>query len=243
MGQNEKDAIDPGAAARVIHGLETKLFEIGVRVEYGTDFALLEHLLRKTSKERLTEHFSTALNTYTPANAYWLRAYSEDGETVAVGAVRLDDLGTMSLGKYIANYWHRCYPDAAGDGARASRHQPRFLSEVSGRVAYLGDLWVARLWQRKRIHEHLTPLAVVVTLQKWDPDWLYCWIRPGAWSKRYPMAYGFSAVHPVGIRWETQPVTIDPDLVMAVNKASWARDWLDHLADEFPLVSHSRPVE
>lgn len=207
-------------------------------MEYGGDFARLENLLSESDKGGLTEHFSTALNTYTPENAFWLRAVGDQGDTVAVGAIRLDRLGVETLDVHLKKYWRRCYPDKTGEGVRVADRQPHFLREISGDVAYLGDLWVKREHQRKKIHEWFSPLAMVVTLQRWNPDWMYCWIRPSAWSKRYPLAYGFSTVHPVGLRWESGPVTIDDDLVMAINNRCHAMDWLEKFADEFPVVLH-----
>lgn len=238
MGSQVSDSewIDPGVFARAISGIERKINEIGFAMQYGADFSDLEKLLSDTDKKNLTEHFRTALNTYTPETAFWLRAVGEGDKTIAVGAIRLDRLGRQTLDDHIRKYWHRCYPDVLGIGVKAADRQPRFLREISGNVAYLGDLWVAREHQRKRIHEWFSPLAMLITLQKWDPDWMYCWVRPDAWSKRYPLAYGFTSVHPLGIQWETEPSTIDPDLVMAVNKRSHALDWVEKFEREFPAL-------
>ena len=235
---SDSEWIDPGMFARAIAGIERKINEIGFAMQYGGDFADLERHLSKTGKLGLTEHFSTALNTYSPETAFWLRAVDELGQTAAVGAIRLDRLGRQTLDEHIGKYWQRCYPDSLGEGVKAARKQPRFMREISGNVAYLGDLWVAREHQRKKIHEWFSPLAMLITLQKWDPDWMYCWVRPSAWSKRYPLAYGFTSVHPLGIQWETEPSTIDSDLVMAVNKRSHALDWVEMFEREFPALVH-----
>ncbi|MEJ8474481.1 hypothetical protein [Roseibium algae] len=232
--------IDPGTFARVINGLESRLYGLGYKVEYGAEFRKLEDDLAETDKKALTEHFRMALNTYTPDTAFWVKVVDEDSRIIAVIAARVDQLGSQNLGEYIRNYWWRCYPDKMQNGVAAAPVQPRFLSEISGKVAYLGDLWVARDHQRKKIHEWLTPLTMFVALQKWHPDWIYCWVRPSAWNKRYPLAYGFSAVHPMGIQWlkGREPVTIDSDLVIGVNRRDWALDWLDRFGDEFPRASH-----
>lgn len=230
---------DPVVFARIISRLENQINELGFLMEYGADFAALESCLVKTDKEALTEHFATALNTYTPETAFWIRAATPTGETVACGAIRLDRLGSQTLDAYLRNYWHRCYPDALGDGVRASQRQPQFMKEISGDVAYLGDLWVAREHQRRKIHEYFSPLAMLITVQRWDPDWMYCWVRPNAWSKRYPLAYGFTSVHPIGIRWDTAPATIDTDLVMATSTRVHAMDWVEKFANEYPVALHT----
>lgn len=235
--RNGDEWFDPGKFARVIVGLEGKIGSLDLSVEYGTDFAWLESSLKHEGKQKLTEHFQTELNTYTPQIAMWLRVCDTDQNTVACIAARVDELGSENLAEHVSKYWRRCYPGVSDGQALAAKHQPRFLSEISGRVAYLGDLWVAREHQRKKLHNWLTPLAMTIALQRWRPDWIYCWIRPSHWSKRYPMAYGFSAVHPRGIEWEQEPATIDPNLVMGVNHRNWALDWVDRLADELLTVS------
>lgn len=235
MGASVRETLNPKLLGRALAGLESELKSEGVAVDFGDDFDFFEQLVSETDKPGLTEHFTTSLNTYTPETAFWIRGVGPAGETIAVGAARLDLLGEMTLDRYLRKYWSRCYPDLAGSNALPAERQPRFLREVSGRVAYFGDLWVAREWQRKNVHKALSPLAMLYAAMWWKPDWLYCWVRPSAWSKRYPLAYGYSAVHPVGIRWERPPATVDHDLVIALNKWPWLLDWLDHLAERFPV--------
>lgn len=227
--------LSPSIFGRVVLGFERRLLQQGLSIEYGADFDLFESLLSDTEKVRLTEHFRIDLNTYSPANAFWVRVINSSMETVAVCAARLDLLGTETLDVHLAKYWKRCYSGKGAESLRLAQRQPRFMREVSGSVAYFGELWVSPDWRGQGIHASLAPLAMTVALQKWNPDWMYCWVRPSAWSKRHPLAYGFSAVHPVGIRWENEPETIDDDLVVALNKREWALDWVDSFAEKFPL--------
>lgn len=236
-----EEAFDPLLFARVVSAMESRLRAIGVQVEFGLDFEHLEECLEGLEKDKLTEHFRSDLNTYTPQNAFYIKALN-GGELVALIAARFDDLGQQTLDVHLTKYWRRCYPGKAGPKVELAKQQPRFMREISGRVAYLGELWVKPEWRGKRIHEYLVPLTTATAMQRWDPHWMYCWIRPVMWGKDYARAYGFSAVHPVGLIWEDCPATIDPDLVMGVNKRTWVLDWMEGYASGSLVGSHSLPV-
>lgn len=222
--------LDLIALSRAVVFLSKKLEDIGLQVRFGSEFSDLERDLADADKAALTEHFSVSLNTYTRTNAFWIQAVDREGRMVAGGAVRLDDLGGEALSEYLKRYWQRCYPGQDGGQAVLGEVQPRFFREISGRVCYLGDLWVNRAWQGKKVHTFLVPLAMFQALNDWRPDHYYCWVRPSMWSKRYPLAYGLTQVCPFSLNWDVAPATIDADLVCAANSASQALDWVDYFA-------------
>ncbi|WP_208992992.1 hypothetical protein [Roseibium sp. TrichSKD4] len=228
--------VNPMLFSRAFSGLEREITKLGYVFRLGSDFEELEKMLSDTDKGELTEHFNTVFNTYTPESGFWAAVLDADGACICIAAARVDNLGKQSLQTHLRKYWKRCYPAICDGRALASNDQPRFQSQISGRVAYLGDLWVRQQCRGKRIHERVAPLIMLAALHKWEPDWMYCWVRPSAWSKRYPLAYGFSTVEPVGIRWENPPSSIDDDLVLARNSYSQCLDWLDHFAAKFPAA-------
>ncbi len=224
------DGFDPIVMSELISAHKGQLTDMGLSVRFSADFSELEALLPVDRKEALTEHFRTSLNTYTEANAFWLGGMDSDGRLVALCAARLDDLGTENLGDYLKKYWRRCYPGKTEEKARPAAAQPRFWREMSGRVAYYGDFLLQREgYQGRGLPKIFAPLCVLLGMQKWSPDWHYCWINPGDWAKRYPLGYGFAQVHGTGLRWDVPPETISDDLVVAVNSRSNALDWMDQL--------------
>lgn len=234
-----RDSLNPLVLSELIAAHKARLSEIGVSVRYSWSFETLEEVLPIEEKARLSEHFRTELNTYTEATAFWVGGFSE-GQLVALCAARLDDLGSESLDGHLRRYWRRCYPGADAERAQPAERQPRFWSEIKGRVAYYGDFHVKRdRFQGRGIPKLFAPLCVLLGLWKWDPDWHYCWVNQSDWSKRYPLAYGFSRINPLGLVWEVPPATIASDLVAASNSRADALDWMDGLERAFLAASNN----
>jgi hypothetical protein len=232
LGERMTDRIDPLVLSRLIAAHQKKLAEMGIETRYGTNFDLLEELLPIDDKTKLTPHFSTALNTYTEANAFWLGGFDSDGQLVALNASRLDDLGQETQRDYIGRYWRRCYPAEHGEQAQISENQPRFWRQMGGRVAYFGDFHLKKAgYQGRGLPKIFAPLCVLLAAQKWNPDWYYCWVRERDWAMRYPMGYGFARTYFPGLRWKVPPASIAADLVAAVNSRDDALDWMDALTE------------
>ena len=228
------DQFDPIKLSEVIASHKAQLANKGIAVRYSDNFEELESLLPLDHKTQLTPHFATALNTYTSANAFWLGGFDEAGGLLALNAARLADLGRGNQLEYLRRYWRRCYPGTIGDNAVPAVRQPRFWREITGRVAYYGDFHLKRVGvQGRGLPKIFAPLCVLLSAQKWDPDWHYTWIRPGDWAKRYPMAYGFARCHYPGLRWEDPPSSIDDHLVAAVNSRANLLDWVDGLHETY----------
>jgi hypothetical protein len=225
------DRFDPILLSELIASHKRQIANLGVVIRYNESFEELEEALPIDAKHSLTPHFSTALNTYTSANAFWLGGFDADNQLVALSAARLDDLGAQSMSDYLKRYWRRCYPAADGDPAEACETQPRFWNEVRGRVAYYGDFHLKREgYQGRGLPKLFGPLAMLVGAQKWDADWYYTWVRERDWSMRYPLAYGFSRTYFPGLRWGKPPSSIEPDLAAGVNSRSDVLDWMETLS-------------
>ncbi|MCK7615217.1 hypothetical protein [Roseibium sediminicola] len=214
--------------------LRDDLREKGYHIRRGVCFEELESRIAKSEKPKLTEHFSTEKNTYTPTQAFWLYVETSAGEIVARNAVRLDDLGEMTLVDYWRKYWKRCYPGVDNPSAELANRQPRFGKKITGRVCYQGDLFVEPGHREAGVGSAITKLLQIDALDEWKPDYLYGWVAPKHIGTRLFPSYGFRAVHARGIHWEIPPSTIDADLTFVGNAA-------DDLADLLLEITTSRP--
>ncbi|MEP0583487.1 MAG: hypothetical protein ABJD05_10495, partial [Roseibium sp.] len=177
---------------RAVSNLLKQFDAAGLRVRRGEKFEELEALVERDGlKHQLTEHFKTALNTFTPATAFWLALENDHGCLVAIIAARLDDLGHMSLRGWWEKYWRRCYPGLNDELLVMAADQPTFAECISGRIVYLGELIVAEPLQSGGIGGALTQLAQLDALQEWRPDYIYGWVRPAAGAERGRRAWGF----------------------------------------------------
>lgn len=206
-------------------------------VERGTDFDVLEARVAESEKQNLTEHFRTELNTYTPANAFWLAILDDQGSLVAVSAARLDDLQRLPLVDYWRKYWFRCYPSAVDQRATMATVQPRFGAHITGRVVYMGDVWVHSDLRSSRIGSTLTQLLQIDALDEWRPDYLYGWMRPRDVVRGFWASCEFRHMHPLGITWDAAPSTIDHDLSFVGSPGYCVCDLIDRLAKDIHAQS------
>jgi len=234
------DGVDPIMLSKLIAVLERQISEMGVSLRYDTSFEKLEDLLPLDDKAELTPHFSTVLNTYTEANAFWVGGFNAEGGLVALNAVRLDDVGSGNMGEFIPRYWHRCYPGKQGEKAKPSSRQPEFWQEMSGRVAYFGEFALKRKgFQGKGLPKIFAPLMLLLAVQKFSADWYLTWVKPRDWAMRYPLAYGFTTTYEDGLLWDDPPASIDPDLVAAVNNRRQVRHVIEVLKRRHLVTSNS----
>ncbi|NBN78704.1 hypothetical protein GWI72_10540 [Microvirga tunisiensis] len=210
--------------------LRQGLVDLGLRLEEGADFSHAVAFAMEMGRTGLTEHFSPDLNTYTPPGAFWLRAIDATGATVALAAARLDDLGPMTLADYWRLYWRRCYPGPDGRCELAAA-QPAFSAAVSGRVVYMGEMWVHPDWRGRGVAALFAPAIQMLSLARWEPDWLYVWMRPGLYGAGFDnLTCAFSRVYLRGIRWAVPPTTVDDDLCVALNSRADAEYWAELIA-------------
>lgn len=209
--------------------LKKQLHESGFSLRRGVCFEELEANITCSGKPVLTEHFSTEKNTYTPGQAFWISVETFDGRIVGRVAARLDDLGDQTLVDYWRRYWRRCYPAQAGGQAEMAQDQPRYASNISGRVAYVGDLYVEKAFRGKGVGAALVKIVQIDALDEWMPNYLYGWMTPEHAQSGLLLAYGFRAVHEGGIRWLKEPGTIGGNLVFVGNDREDLADLIDQI--------------
>jgi hypothetical protein len=225
--------IDRLKVSRLLSAFFDRLREKDIVLQVSRDFEELEKTVRKTGKKALTEHFRRNLNTYSPAQAFWLGGYNSKGELVALAAARLDVLGSWTLADYWREYWHRCYPDASHGQARLAKKQYRYAQEITGDVVYLGEMWVCADHPADGVAALFSPAILLLSLMEWQSaKYYYAWVRPAFLERGFSYKCGFSDVHP-GIRWKSEPSTIDPDLWVMASTLSRLADQVDFWTTSF----------
>lgn len=226
--------------SRLIECFYQRNLQKGVRLVRGSDFHQLERGLSEvTEKMHLTEHFRRSLNTYTPANAFWLAGYNEENKLISVAAARLDQLGEWDLARYWGEYWPRCYPGADNKPVQLDEFQYRYTSEISGNVVYLGEMWVDSGHLEKNVAGEYSKALMLLCILEWEFEWLYAWSRPSYLDRGFAHKCGFARVWP-GIRWKQGPSTIDQDLKVMANSRSDLIDLVDALAFELLAEANNK---
>lgn len=218
--------------------IDQYFFRLGLRLERGHDFDLIDNLAEQNGLPKLEGHFSPALNTYTPSQAFWLALFDEDGLLVGRVCARLDviDFGS-SLTEFWRRYFSRCYPNAEGGQVRLSVDQPRAGRRIAGKVSYLGGCVVHPSWRKRKLGGLLTQMAQIDAFDTWEAGYYYGWVEGYNFMDGFWRDCGFTKAAFHAIRWEPPlPDTLDANLIFVGSSA-------DDIADLIELTVRRNAVQ
>ncbi len=206
-------------AAYCLGKIETSGYSVSECVDYSTIPTILESL----GKPYVTPHLSPNRNDFTQTNSFWMLV-EKDGVVVAAGGVRLEDLGQESVG----HYWDRLYKRQSGHGVK--RVANPLLNELSGKLAYLGDLHLKEGHRGSRTLLHYSAiLCHVIVSIKWSPDWTYAFLHKRDVVRGAAALYGFTRAIPQSKIWHKVEEPRRNDEYCA----SLSKDDYIHLIDTF----------
>lgn len=189
--------------ADAVGQLRAFLAERGISVEIILDYSRVSALIEEAGKDYLTPFSSPDHNDFTDQNCIWLCGFDEAGP-VMLGAARLEDLGGEGLETYWPRIFKRAYPD--GGSARIGSISPAISSVVGGRLVYFGDLFVAKRMRSMRGKlQAFTAIGHLLCSLKWEPEWIYCFLRSRDAARGAGYAYGFNWIERRPYRWLAQP--------------------------------------
>lgn len=190
--------------AGALGGLKASLADEGFVVREVEDVTTVPGLIERIGKPYLTPLSSPSHNDFTAGNSLWLVAEKE-GEPVYLGCARLEDLGGEAIGRYWARVLHRAYAERPEDVV-INGVRPEIERTVGGRLVYFGDLYanVSVRGARKALRAFVAIGHLAVSL-KWDPDWVYCFVREADVLRGAAAIYGFTALYPNPFNWVAPP--------------------------------------
>lgn len=188
------------AIGRLMKVLESKGFE----VSQVSDPVEVGDIVAQIGKPYLTPMSAAASNDFTSGNYLPLVA-RKDGEPAMLGCARLEDLGHEPVDRFWQRVFSRTYGDASGKDV-VGRVRPEVVRAVARRLVYFGDLFVNPKFRgmSSSVREFVAIGHLAVSL-KWDPDWIYCFIREKDMLRGAAVRYGFSATMPAPFEWLIDP--------------------------------------
>ncbi len=178
------------ATTVVINGLRHK----GLSIRYGIDFGELADI-KATLGADVSEHFSQDRNTFFAGDAFWLCIVDEDEKPIATHAVKVQHLGAETLDSFIQRYWPQIYGAGSELEVRFAERQRGFLRDISGTVAYAGELFVADSGRRLRIADLLCKYAQICAVLQWEVEYYYAFMEPRSVAKGLGTLGGFVRQH------------------------------------------------
>jgi hypothetical protein len=185
-------------ASSILRDLE----DAGMRVEVGDDFALYSRY-RSTCVGRGNPSpiFDASSAFIDQTNGFWICGFNEDGELIHTQAVRLQELGKMTLGSHLDLHRHKyLVPDTTPDPDMTFFRGPEALTKVKGSVGYCGDFWLPSrgLGGPRSLGATglLARLFFELVHQAWDPDYIFAFVPKQLASKGAHLRYGYSHCEP-----------------------------------------------
>ncbi|OSQ45618.1 hypothetical protein [Marivita geojedonensis] len=184
---------------RCMQALEAR----GITVEESSDFETCEARMSAIGKQSITPMLSSAHHDLSKDHAVWLML-RKDGEDIGGVAARHDTLRSETLSEYWARSYGRLYK---GKGRlRPVPEVHRACDELSGQVVYMGEFFITKEMRGSR---HLLSLYTHILFSycqlRWDPDWLYAFVRADDARKGYATEYGFTRQYPGAHLWDILP--------------------------------------
>ncbi len=193
-------ALDYTKTAKVcLDGLNAQ----GLEIEELTDFDAVEQLIEDIGKPYLTPILAPNNNDFTDGNAFWLVAWDSYEPAVLIGA-KLEVLQSEPIDKYWIRTSRRHYPNHNGETIKSVA--PHVSSELTGRLAYIGDLYI-RPQNRgsMAVLEKFMMLAQMAVALSWDPDFTYAFMRDRDVRLGFANRYGFTRHLPSVREWCDPP--------------------------------------
>jgi len=160
------------SAARAITICEEELRESGLSVFISTDFKAYNELRSGDGWPKASAFFDSTLNDFLPHSGFWIGAKSVDSQKIVITqAIRVDDLGSSSLRDLWKIQLARWYGNDIS--AITIENQTPILDEISGVVAYHGDLFVQEGFRGGGVAAVAARYAMACAAIRWRLDWVY----------------------------------------------------------------------
>ncbi|AUQ99357.1 hypothetical protein PhaeoP88_01987 [Phaeobacter inhibens] len=192
------------ALAEAIGRLSCRLSDWGYVVKEVDDVSTVPGLVDLLGKSYLTPLSSPGHNDFTENNVIWLVAMKGDTPVFA-GCARLEDIGRESISRYWSRTLKRAY-GANSDAPVIEKVRPEVEKKLFGRLVYFGDLYVNSSERGSRVAlRSFVALGHLAVSLKWDPDWIYCFVREEDLARGAGVIYGFSTLLPEPFNWLSPP--------------------------------------
>lgn len=195
-----------------IGSLYLDLLNLGFRVEDSCDFEEFKNICQLRDNPSVGAHSDGELFEFTDGNSFFMAVYDQNDCLVATVAAMFEDLKRTNL----AQVWQRRIPRLYGGEIKHIRSPA--AHDICGKVAYFGDLWVARGHPAGGLGLLLPRLSLLYALNKFSPDYCYALQTPRI-AERRAMEIGFSHSQRRAIIWEKPPEGFNEDFWISYARA------------------------
>jgi hypothetical protein len=186
--------------------IRTLLEDHGLCLAVGNDFRHFRDIpLRQPVRPHVAPIFDPAVQQLHPEKAFWLTASTPAGEVVHTQAVQLLDLGGRTLGEHLTSQLGAYRPHGTKlDMSRSLTRQTTATSDLKGRICYHGELWIKggkNGYRGGSLTALLPRLMLAMTMHKWQPDYIFGVMEPGAACRGLAAREGYMHLEQGSVLW------------------------------------------
>ena len=182
--------------ANFISSTTMSIAQEGVVLETGSDFQIYkDEISHQPEKGPVMPNFDPDYNNFDDNSAFWMIGRDYEGQIVHTQAVRLLELNGDSLASYIEGSFEEFTPNGwFYDEEKSHYHAPPDCQQIKGNVCCHGEFWLkgGPTGFRGAGMTILTArLAMVVSLMKWSPDFIFALMTSNTICKGLAARAGF----------------------------------------------------
>ncbi len=173
--------------------------------------------------------FQTDLHKLSKDNAFWICGHTETGVLAHTQAVRLVDVGELSLGHFLRRSFRQFPPAGVALDMAASRYRagPGAL-RIKGKLCYHGEMWLdedAGNFRGRGVSSVLSRMGFATALRDLNPDYIFAFMVRSVAFKGLVERAGFMHTDPAALSWKLA----DKDRAVEAFMAYLSRDDLRYL--------------
>lgn len=192
--------------------------------------AVQSELLRNPNKGRINKEASPDFSDLTDKNALYVVMRDFEGKLEGFASLRHFQIGRGQFSSHLERQYRRIYGD--GQDAFEVDHLPFIVDYMCGDVVFLSDIFINKSSARIIDPSDLSMASFCLALLKWQPAWLYGFIKHSLMSKGIAARYRMTSVFPFAVRWKVAtPNRRDGDWLLAMDN--------DHLS--YVVESYRQP--
>ncbi|WP_085905869.1 hypothetical protein [Kiloniella majae] len=218
-----------------LSAIKEQLEGYGIGIETSEDFEEFQSVCAGADRRHsISEPFSPEYFDILPKEGVWMRGYDHNGKTIHTSALRINDLGDVTLAEYWLKQLKRLH------GGQPAKTSCPGAKKITGKVVYQGDVWLHKDHRGNDLGGLFFKLGLVTALLKWDPDYVYGFVAEKLIFKGFAARGGYVHCEPAGSHWSQTP-NVDPkDWLVWMGK-----DDVHYLAEQPMTVTtaKSRPIE
>lgn len=178
----------------------------GIKLEIGYDFEIYRELLAEARPDHiLGAPFDPNVQELTPLNAFWIVGRSEDGKVMHTQALRMLELGGMSVGEYFTTSFREFPPSGVDIDLERSRFRAGpAAKKMRGSCVYQGEYWIGNGntgLRGRNLSGALGRFAFVQALNHWDPDHVMAFMVKSTAMRGLAEQGGYMHTQPGALRW------------------------------------------